>query len=87
VHQPHELLATIALRIRAGSPFAATRVIGYTDDYFGYVADAQAHRHGVYEAASGLFDVDGSEQLCQAAIDLLRQTAERAAQGTREPAR
>jgi hypothetical protein len=82
VHLPVELFASFALRIRAGSPFAATRVIGYTDGYLGYIADAEAHRNGVYEAGVSMFDVEGSEQLCAAAIDLLREAAERRAPAT-----
>jgi hypothetical protein len=82
VHLPVELFASFALRIRAGSPFAATRVIGYTDGYLGYVADAEAHRNGVYEAAVSMFDDEGSELLCEAAIDLLGQAAGRSAPAT-----
>jgi hypothetical protein len=75
LHLPVELFASLALRIRAASPFPATRVVGYTDGYVGYVADADAHRDGVYEAGVSLFDIDGSEQLCEAAIALLQETA------------
>jgi hypothetical protein len=85
VHLPVELFASFALRIRAASPFAATRVIGYTDGYLGYVADAEAHRDGVYEAGVSLFDPDASERLCDAAIALLRRTADQA--GPAEAAR
>jgi hypothetical protein len=77
VHLPVELFASLALRIRADSPFAGTRVVGYTDGYFGYVADAAAHRDGVYEAGVSLVDAGASEQLCDAAIALLQDTAER----------
>jgi hypothetical protein len=77
VHVPVELFASLALRIRADSPFAGTRVVGYTDGYFGYVADAAAHRDGVYEAGVSLVDAGASEQLCDAAIALLQDTAER----------
>jgi hypothetical protein len=75
VHLPVELFATYGLRIRAAGPFDATRVVGYTDGYFGYVADAAAHRDGVYEAAVSLFDPDAGDRLCAAAIDLVRETA------------
>jgi hypothetical protein len=77
VHLPVELFASFALRIRARSPFVATRVIGYTNGYLGYIADAEAHRNGVYEAGVSMFDDEGSEQLCEAAIDLLREAAVR----------
>jgi hypothetical protein len=75
LHLPVELFASLALRIRAGSPFAGTRVVGYTGGYFGYVADADAHRDGAYEAGVSLFDAEASEQLCEAAVTLLRDTA------------
>jgi hypothetical protein len=75
VHLPVELFATYGLRIRAAAPVDATRVVGYTDGYFGYVADAAAHRDGVYEAAVSLFDPDAGDRLCAAAIDLVRETA------------
>jgi hypothetical protein len=75
VHLPVELFASFALRIRAASPFPSTRVVGYTDGYFGYVADADAHRDGVYEAGVSLFDADAGDRLCEAAIALLQETA------------
>lgn len=79
VHVPVELFASFALWIKSASPFAGTRIVGYTDGYFGYVADAAAHRDGVYEAAVSLFDAEAGEQLCEAVVALLRETAERAA--------
>jgi hypothetical protein len=75
VHLPVELFATFGLRIRAAGPFDAVRVVGYTDGYFGYVADAAAHREGVYEAGVSLFDPDAGNQLCDAAVALVRETA------------
>jgi len=87
VHLPVELFASFALRIRAASPFSATRVVGYTDGYLGYVADADAHRDGSYEAGVSLFDVDAGEQLCAAAIDLLGETAQRSTPAVPEGAR
>jgi hypothetical protein len=61
VHLPLELYASLGLQIKAESPFPNTRVIGYTDGYFGYMADRQAHAEGTYEALSSLFDADTSE--------------------------
>jgi hypothetical protein len=75
VHLPVELFATFGLRIRAAGPFEAVRVVGYTDGYFGYVADAAAHREGVYEAGVSLFGQEAGERLCDAAIALVRETA------------
>jgi hypothetical protein len=82
VHLPVELFASFGLAIRAASPFAWTRVIGYTGGYFGYVADAAAHASGVYEASASLFDPAGGQALVDAAVGLLREAA-----AQRSPAR
>jgi hypothetical protein len=79
VHLPVELFASFGLRIRAGSPFEATRVVGYTDGYFGYVADEAAHRDGVYEAGVSLVDAEAGDRLCAAALELAEATARAAA--------
>jgi hypothetical protein len=79
VHLPVELFAGLGLRLRDGSPFAATRVVGYTDGYFGYVPDAAAYVDGVYEAGVSLFDAEGGELLCAAALTLLEEAAAAAA--------
>ncbi|MCU1615758.1 MAG: hypothetical protein JWO98_3298 [Frankiales bacterium] len=75
VHVPVELFASFGLRLRKGSPFPATRVVGYTDGYLGYVPDAAAYRDGVYESGVSLFGPDGGEQLCAAVFELLEQVA------------
>jgi hypothetical protein len=75
VHLPVELFASFGLRIQEAAPFAATGVVGYTDGYFGYVPDAAAYRDGVYESGVTLFDEDGGQRLCAAAIALLEETA------------
>ena len=76
LHLPVELFSSLAIEIRASSPFRQTRVIGYADGYAGYVvdADADADRIGGYETASSLFDQPGVRILVDASIDLLRQT-------------
>ena len=73
LHLPVELFASFGLAIRAGSPFARTRVIGYTDGYVGYVADRVAHEAGAYEAAASLFDAAAGSRLADASIGLLRR--------------
>jgi hypothetical protein len=80
VHVPVELFASLGLRIRAQSPFAHTRLVGYTDGYFGYAPDACAYEGGTYEAGASMFDAQGSELLCQSAVRLVHETAGRALQ-------
>jgi len=75
IHLPVELFASFGLAIRERSPFAWTRVVGYTDGYFGYVADEAAHRDGVYEASASRFDASGGKTLTDAAVELLRTLA------------
>jgi hypothetical protein len=50
-------------------------VIGYTDGYFGYVADGPAFEAQVYEAASSMFDASAGETLRDAALALLGRVA------------
>ena len=66
VHLPVELFASFGLAIRERSPFPWTRVIGYTNGYYGYVADEAAHRDGVYEASASRFDAAGGQILALA---------------------
>jgi hypothetical protein len=73
LHLPVELFTSFGLAIRAGSPFARTRVVGYTDGYYGYVADRAAHQAGVYEASASLFDAAAGRRLVEASINLLRR--------------
>jgi hypothetical protein len=75
VHLPVELFASLGLDIRGRSPFPWTRVIGYTDGYFGYVADGPAFEAQVYEAASSMFDASAGETLRDAALALLGRVA------------
>jgi hypothetical protein len=71
VHLPVEPFASYAAAIVAGSRHPVTRVIGYTDGYFGYLADADAHAVGTYEAQASMFDPTAGDRLVQAACDLL----------------
>jgi hypothetical protein len=73
IHLPVELYASLAAEIRAASPFRQTRVIGYTDGYFGYVVDEAAHRIGGYEVSASVFDAAGGRCLVEASIALLRR--------------
>ncbi len=71
IHLPVELFASLGLRIKRDSPYRHTRVIGYADDYLGYLPDADAVARGSYEALSSLFDDTGAEAVVAGARDLL----------------
>lgn len=73
VHLPVEPFTCYASSIRDASPFTQTRIVGYTDGYFGYLADAAAHDEAVYEAISSPFDPNGAAVLVDAAAKLLRR--------------
>ena len=72
LHTPFELFASLGLRIRRGSPFRHTRVIGYTDGYLGYLPDADGHRDRVYESYVTLFGPDAGDVLVDKCLRLLR---------------
>jgi hypothetical protein len=71
LHVPVELYTSFAQRIRDLSPFPVTRVVGYTDGYFGYVADEAAHSVGAYEALISFFDPAAGELLVDGCARLL----------------
>ena len=73
LHLPVEPFTCYATTIHNASPFPHTRILGYTDGYFGYLADAAAHDEGVYEASSSPFDPNGASVLVNAANELLRR--------------
>ncbi|MEU5691933.1 hypothetical protein [Actinosynnema sp. NPDC020468] len=83
VHLPVELFGSLGLRIRAASPFPVTRVVGYSDGYFGYVADAEGHEGHVYEAMISLFDAPAGDLLVTHAVELLRRARASGVGGTR----
>ena len=71
---PGEPFVETALRLRELSPFDTTAVVGYAEDYIGYVPTDAAFIEGGYETTFGRWSVlaPGSEPaLYQAAIALL----------------
>jgi hypothetical protein len=72
LHTPFELFASLGLRIRRGSPFRHTRVIGYTDGYLGYLPDAEGHRDGIYESYVTLFRPEAADVLVEHCLKQLR---------------
>ena len=71
VHLPVELFAIHGAYLQTDSPHPITRVIGYTDGYFGYVVDPDAASHGAYEALITFFDQPTTQHLLTATTDLL----------------
>lgn len=72
-HLPVEPFTCFGGLIRQASPFRDTRVVGYTDGYFGYLADQQAHDENRYEALASPFDAAAGELVVAEAIALLRK--------------
>lgn len=73
VHLPVELFASHGCYLQADSTHPITRVIGYTDGYFGYVVDPDAAHHGTYEALITYFDQPTTQELLAAATKLLAE--------------
>lgn len=72
-HVPVELFASVGARVRAGSPFPVTRVVGYADAYRGYLVDRPAVERGSYEALSTFFPPAAGDALAAALHDLLEE--------------
>jgi len=78
VFLPGEPFVEIGLAIREASPFGFTGVVGYADDYIGYIPTDRAFANGGYEIGPGRWSrlASGSEPIVrQAGIDLLRSLA------------
>jgi hypothetical protein len=73
VHLPVEPFAVHGLRLQAESPYAVTRVIGYTDGYFGYLVDTDAERDSTYEALISFFDTPATNHLLTSTAVLLQR--------------
>ncbi|WP_328331807.1 hypothetical protein OHA70_12390 [Kribbella sp. NBC_00382] len=71
VHLPVELFASHGCFLQADSPHPITRVIGYTDGYYGYVVDPDAAHQGTYEALITYFDQPTTHHLLTSATNLL----------------
>jgi len=56
INLPVELFAVHGACLQADSTHPITRVIGYTDGYYGYVVDPSAAEAGTYEALITFFD-------------------------------
>ncbi|HEY3562180.1 MAG TPA: hypothetical protein VGL05_32155 [Kribbella sp.] len=69
INLPVELFAVHGACLQADSTHPITRVIGYTDGYFGYVVDPAAAEAGTYEALITFFDQPTTNQLLKQTTD------------------
>ena len=72
---PGELLATLGRDITTASPFPTTLILGYTNGYLGYLADAASHDAATYEALASPFAPEAADAVVRAATMLLTQLA------------
>jgi hypothetical protein len=63
VNLPVELFALHGACLQADSTHPITRVIGYTDGYYGYIVDPSAAESGAYEALITFFDQPTTNRL------------------------
>jgi hypothetical protein len=63
VNLPVELFAVHGACLQADSTHPITRVVGYTDGYFGYIVDPSAAESGAYEALITYFDQPATNRL------------------------
>jgi hypothetical protein len=76
-HLPVEPFTCYGEQIRKASPFPTTRVVGYTDGYFGYLADEAAHQAGRYEALCSPFGPEAGELVVAETVALLEKARSR----------
>jgi hypothetical protein len=72
-HLPVEPFTQFGALIRAKSPFGETRTVGYTDGYFGYLADEPAYEAGRYEALSSVFGPEAGALVVKESLALLHK--------------
>jgi hypothetical protein len=63
INLPVELFAVHGACLQADSTHPITRVVGYTDGYYGYVVDPSAAEAGTYEALITFFDQPTTNKL------------------------
>ncbi|HWD82933.1 MAG TPA: hypothetical protein VG497_28735 [Kribbella sp.] len=71
INLPVELFALHGACLQADSTYPITRVIGYTDGYYGYVVDPSAAEAGTYEALITFFDQPTTNRLLKEAASFV----------------
>jgi neutral ceramidase len=70
---PGELYTEIGMRIKAGSPFHRTYVLGLANDYVGYVPTRKAISEGGYSEDVRKVDADAEDVVLAHSLSLLNQ--------------
>ncbi|MHA1371040.1 MAG: hypothetical protein ACTSRA_15165, partial [Promethearchaeota archaeon] len=68
---PGELFAEIGMQIKKSSPFQETFVIGYANDYIGYIPTPANYQAGGYEVAMMSLSEDEGTIILDAVLDAL----------------
>jgi len=71
INLPVELFAVHGACLQADSVHPITRVIGYTDGYYGYVVDPSAAAAGTYEALITFFDQPTTNRLLTTTVTFM----------------
>jgi len=75
---PGEALVSLGLAIKGGSPFAKTFILGYGNDYLGYIASEEDFRLGGYEtrlARWSFLKAEAYRILLDTAVKILKNLA------------
>ena len=70
---PGELFVALGKRIKFESVFTFTLIVGYANDYIGYIASKQAYQAQGYEVRKTILAPGAGEFLAEAAIQLLKE--------------
>jgi hypothetical protein len=70
---PGELFVALGKRIKSGSEFDFTLIVGYANDYIGYILSEQAYQTQGYEARKTRLAPGAGEFLADTAVQLLQE--------------
>jgi len=72
VAEPGELFAETGLKIKKDSGLENVFVVGYANDYIGYVPTKEAYKEGLYETFTTLLSQDSCEIIQNTALKMIR---------------
>lgn len=70
---PGELFVALGQRIKSSSPYEITMLVGYANDYIGYIPSRQAYEGEGYEVRKTLLSPGAGEFLADAAVELIKE--------------